>query len=440
MLLYHGTHAEALESTLREGLRPPKPDATTHDWLYPLAERSRDALVFLATEPVAGKGGDPVSFALGWPMKRWHYPRAIPGYLIVVDLPPDALYLIRAVVPNYEFNQFVQVADARTALLRHATAADTSQSPPRFRTWRLTSWCMLWWFWLHCARQHIPLESDAVREQVQLVIYHRDPALPTDLTPHRWRAFVDEYGHLVEVAFGDTSPAVFERRRHALLVRHGITLPQDIEEDDHSRYCRMCVSSRFTYGYQVAGLKIDPVLQAFLRRWQRQRGGMHPTRDNELADTLCLPEFNRTTLGARSDHELTMTVQALRMLGAYHAVYGEEAITRFFVEHETGHTAPWEWDLWHTAFPNLGRGVPPVWRPGYGRTFVARDLKQPDRQVLADAIPAHYIVGAIRVSDGVRLAPRVRPNRQRGETLVSILHRLALDLRTSYRGTPRILD
>lgn len=441
MLLYHGTHAEVLESILREGLRPPQPDATAHDWLYPLAERSRDTLVFLATEPVAGKGGDPVSFALGWPMKRWRYPRAVPGYLIVVDLPPDALHLVRAVVPNYEFNQFVQVADARRSLLRHAQAEhDASQSPPRVRTWRLTSWCMLSWLWLRFARHHIPLELEALREQLELVTYFRDPALPADLTPHRWRAFVDEYGHLVEVADGDTSPTVFERRRHALLLRHGITLPQEVEEDAHRRYCRLCVNGYYTYGYRVSGLESDSVLQAFLRTWQRRRGGTHPMHGTELADTMRLPAFSSTTLGARGDHVLTMTLQALRVLGAYHAACGEEAIARFFLEHETGHTDPWEWDAWYTAFPNIESGVPAVWRPGYGRDFTPGDLKRPDRQVLVDAVPARSIVGAIRLSDGVRLAPRVRPNRRRGETLASVLHRLALDLRTSYRGTPLILD
>jgi hypothetical protein len=128
------------------------------------------------------------------------------------------------------------------------------------------------------------------------------------------------------------------------------------------------------------------------------------------------------------------------VLDAYHTVYGEEAIARFFFEHETGHIEPWEWDAWHMTYPNQGDGVPAVWRPGYGRDFTARDLKRPDRQVLVDAIPSCHIRGAIRVSDGVRLAPRVRPNRRRGETLTSTLHRIALDLHASYRGTPLILD
>jgi hypothetical protein len=68
----------------------------------------------LSTAPVGGKGGDPVSFALGWPIK---YGRGIqPGYIVVVDLPLDALGLVHAVVPNIELTSYVSVVRTRSWL------------------------------------------------------------------------------------------------------------------------------------------------------------------------------------------------------------------------------------------------------------------------------------------------------------------------------------
>src|SRR5262252_9059168 len=114
MLLFHGTSAHALEGILRDGLQPPQPGAANHDWVWDLSGRSQGNAVFLSTAPVAGKGGDPVSFALGWPLK---YGRGIqPGYIVVVDMPPDALGLVHAVVPNIELTSCVSVVRTRSWL------------------------------------------------------------------------------------------------------------------------------------------------------------------------------------------------------------------------------------------------------------------------------------------------------------------------------------
>jgi hypothetical protein len=64
----------------------------------------------------------------------------------------------------------------------------------------------------------------------------------------------------------------------------------------------------------------------------------------------------------------------------------------------------------------------------------------PDRQVIAAAIPLPYIIGAIKISGGTRLLPRLRPNRRRGETLTCRLWTLAHSLRAQYIGILVILD
>src|SRR5262245_2542914 len=67
MWLFHGTRLDTAgeRSLRREGLR-----GTAGGWAATLlGERP---LCFLSPEPVAGVGGDPVSFALGWPWRHRH--------------------------------------------------------------------------------------------------------------------------------------------------------------------------------------------------------------------------------------------------------------------------------------------------------------------------------------------------------------------------------
>jgi hypothetical protein len=74
--------------------------------------------------------------------------------------------------------------------------------------------------------------------------------------------------------------------------------------------------------------------------------------------------------------------------------------------------------------------------PGRG----AAELTLPDRQVITAAIPRRYIIGAIKISDGARLVPHLRPNRRRGEILAAMLWPGILSLRARYAGTPVVLD
>jgi len=68
------------------------------------------------------------------------------------------------------------------------------------------------------------------------------------------------------------------------------------------------------------------------------------------------------------------------------------------------------------------------------------DLKLPDRQVITAAIPPEFIIGAIKISDGARFLPHIRPGRRSGETLSSKLWRLTHQIRVQYAGAPVVLD
>jgi hypothetical protein len=119
-------------------------------------------------------------------------------------------------------------------------------------------------------------------------------------------------------------------------------------------------------------------------------------------------------------------------------------VLRFFCERESSaylRRAPsWTWDDWYEAFPAAACDLPKEWRTGTFRHFSSADLKLPDRQVISAAIPPPFIIGAIKISDGTRFVPHVRPSRRSGETLSSKLWRLTHRIRSQYAGTPVILD
>ena len=228
---------------MEHGLKPPQPCATGHDWVWDLSGHSQGNAVFLSTAPVAGKGGDPVSFAMGWPVKRLRGQH--PGYIIVVDMPPEAFDRVYAVVPNVELDTFISVFRTRS-VLRQTVRLEAGQQADEHGTalarWTLSHWCLHYWLARYCADHHISLKPSALGAHVTLQVGGIDPALPSDLTPPRWQAFLDDYFRVVAFADQDIgSAAERERRRQFILRQHGFTLPDHIEADDHCKRCHLCI-------------------------------------------------------------------------------------------------------------------------------------------------------------------------------------------------------
>jgi hypothetical protein len=447
MLLFHGTTAPALDGILQHGLRPPQPTASGHDWVWELSGRVQGNAVFLSTAPVAGKGGDPVSFALGWPLK--HARGGQPGYLVVVDLPQDALGLVHAVVPNNELSAFVSVSRTRSWLREtrylHASraagavaVADDDQTA--LARWILSHWCLHYWLARWCADYHIALTPSALDAHLTLQTIAFDPALPPDLTPLRWQAFLDDYFRAVDFSYWDiASVAERERRRRTVLGRHGIVLPEHIEEDEHSKHCHMCMRGLAPFDYRFEGFADYQPLHAFLRTLPMKSSYQRlpdSVRVGHYDTGVSLPDG-----GLGAVHTLT---ERLRIVRAHTTPFAEETILRFFRTHESStkslREARWSWEQWYTDFPAARCRLPHTWHPGYGQRFSEQELKQPDRQVIADAIPVQYILGAIKISDGVRLVSRVRPSRRKGETLAGNLWAITHALRTRYTGTPVLVE
>jgi hypothetical protein len=440
MLLFHGTTLPALDDILKHGLRPPQPHATAHDWVAEISGRSQGSAVFVSTAPVAGKGGDPVSFAMGWPVKRLY--ERLPGYIVVVDLPPDALALVHAVVPNVELNTFISVYLTRS-FLRETVRIEAVGQPGDDQTlarWTLSHWCVHYWLARYCADHHIALTPPSLASRVALQLKGADPALPSNLTPLRWRAFLDDYFRLIDFAWKDIdTEEERERRRHAVLRRYGITLPDDVESDVHRKTCRLCVGGLVGFVHRFDGFADYEPFLAFLRAQP-----MHSSYHRLPAQAHIGPYVVRAPIDHVGLEDLQSLAMRLRAVAAHTAPFAEDAVVSFFWTHESSsrspRKAPWMWDQWYAAFPVEQCTLSHAWQPGYCRHFGAADLKRPDCQIIADAIPVRYILGAIKISDGARILPHLRPSRRKGETLASKLWTLAHAMRAQHAGTPVLLD
>ena len=422
MLLFHGARADALPGILERGLAPPSPEDHQQSWARQLSGYGHSASVYLSTSPVAGKGGDPVSFALGWPGRRWRVPRKLPGYLIVVDLPTEAHGLIRAAVPNIELDRFMQTHHTRDFLLGKANFTAGQ------RTGWLFHWQVLYWLERFFRETGVPLEQEAVQARLRWQVTYRVPELPEDLTPRRWQAFLTEYVQLMELKSYDLGSQQEVRRQQARLFRrHQLTLPADILEDSHSAQCRLCLAALFQYSYLVEGFEAYAPFSIYLREHAHWDKGASSTRQETLSPyTIPVTSYNSGML----DYLALM----LRVVRAHVAPFTEADLLRFW----QAHPRTWTWQQWYHSFPAERCNLPNLWRPTYGRDFTPHDLKQPDWQVLTAAIPRAYLLGAIKLSDGDKLLPQVRPNRLRGETLSARLWQRVHELRSSYQGQPLV--
>jgi hypothetical protein len=437
MLLFHGTTAKALDSILKDGLKPPQPHASQRDWVWELSGRSQGNAVFLSTAPVAGKGGDPVSFARGWPLRLTG---GSPGYLIVVDLPPEARHLVHALVPNIELTSFISVWRTRSFFREtYRIEASSGEGEPLAR-WTLSHWCLHYWLGRYCADHNITPTSVALDAHFPIRVGNIGPALPADLTPLRWCAFLDDYFRLVDFSWRDIdSEAERERRRRKIMRHYDITLPEYIEEDPHSKHCRLCMRGLVSLVHTFHGFDDYQPLRDFLASQPKKSGLHHLPETARLTDYIVHELLPDGGLGA---------VQSLPLrLSAVHAhtqPFSDKDVQTFFREHEDSNAAPrsaqWTWEQWYERFPAARVRGPHVWRPNYGQQVDDAALKVPDRQVIAGAIPPRYILGAIKLTDGARFLPSLRPNRRTGETLAAKLWTRVHTLRAQYKGSPILMD
>jgi hypothetical protein len=394
MLLFHGTTEPFIDGILSEGLKPQCDPYHDDDWPGRLTGMGRASHVYLSTRPVAGKGGDPIAFAMDWKRRVMGWSEQPPdGYVVVVELDDNSLDPVRYVIANQDLDRFVEVMQLRDLL----AAGDST----------ISRGC-----WLHLLRISKWLEDNRIkpthaflRRHLASTVLHADLGLPAGLTPERWCEFLRAYFRLVDYEPRRTAADVVERRRRKLMADYGICFPEHFEEDEHCVTCPVCIGGLYRFAY-----RFSPPAQT------RQGGRFEDAYLPKLvADRL--PELLRIARAHFASHPVPRMESFLR--------------TR---------QRTFNWAEWYEQFPPDRSRLPRVWDPDFGKQVDLGKLRCEDTQALCGAIPIDRVVGAIRVSSGRRLLPGVRSSRQRGSTLASNLWRLAYALRGARGESPVRVD
>ncbi len=368
MLLFHGTAEPFLDSIFAYGLLPPNSNDRSSGWTKALSGLGQDACVFASTSPVASRGGNPVAFAMGYrgPLAE----RA--GYIVVIDLPPEDLQQVRAVIPNVELHSFIDTLNARYFL----------QQPFQIRYRKLSErldiaqFCIFYWLTHFLKKRGYPLEAPALRELLKQHIDGSD-------APYAWRV---------------TGVETLSTGRVNLRTK-----------------------AEPPYSYIFEGFERYEPFLLFLQQ----------LRARPLPQDAILKPYR---ISGAEESVLSNLAFLLRIVAAHVAPFAQRDILRFFQTHPS-----WNWDDWYAAFPAQECDLPRLWHPDYGRHFDMQDLKSADNQLILSALPPRYILGAIKVSDGVKLLPHLRPDRKKGEKLSSRLWQRAYALRSQYSGKPLII-
>jgi hypothetical protein len=379
MFLFHGTRGarETVRSIAREGLR-----AHPHRWTHGVLDDEAPT-VFVSPTPVAGHGGDPVAFAMGF--ARHKGPRAPgDGWIIVFDVAteePDALSFVKAVVANRDIDQHFFGQSALSLML-----APLSTQP------------------------NAPLVIEVLYELAQRDDLHRiarelEPTL-VSLAPGvsmpepsfaRWRAYCDA------IVRARSSDEVERAGR-----RYGVE-----RESPFVPHCELCVETLADWAYALPShVKLACT------------GGER---------ALLLARYGRRDLFGQG------LEQHARMVGRWYEAADRSEIEQGFRRlRERRREQPPPIERLRAGTPiDLSR-VPDAWTPRFGRTHTLEDARARDVQLVCDAIDPRHMIGAIHLASGPRFRPWARPTRD--DRLPSKLWRAARWLRAHSARADTIYD
>ncbi len=405
MLLFHGTTEENLASILQGGLLPPQPGCEGGgSWQKQLSGTGRDALVYLSNRPIAGKGGDPVAFALDWKRQTWGQRRDIAGYIVVVELPREALGCVKVALHNQQVDRFFDRLQTQSCLHRGTNMASLLHLSNYF-----------------VSRALAPSQQ-VLGSMCKVVALGGADSLRRDLDAETWKSFRDAYFRLVLDEFGDWSLEELHRKRRAILARYRVELPAWMEADRIDWRLPFTVESLFQYGYFW-----EPV------------SGAHRATGRDGRETL----YHLQGFGQPFDRFVIARLpQLLGLLGAWFDTYPHAVLLEYFQHHFL-----FTWQDFQRQFPPDQAKLPEVWRddftdlPLHRNGAVPRNWHREDMQFLCEAIAPRYLVGAIEVCRHRRICKDLRPNRRRGQTLGSLLWKriYALKRQRKAKGKPVVL-
>jgi hypothetical protein len=371
MLLFHGTRGDRalVESIAAEGLR-----AVGRAWTH--AVLGREECAFLSNAPVAGHGGDPVAFAMGFP--GWPRRAQYDGWIVVVDLPNVARNLVRAVIPNLDLERYFERDRHFAWLAAETSILDrgewSSGGPPVVEV------------------LHELGARGETKVALRPMLRSKDNDLHSDdFSFARWRRYADALRN------ARTLDDVVRAGR-----RCGFTW--DHPEVPH---CELCVAAMATWSHAI-----DTPLEC--------AGGRPvalPVFTTDFASDG-LESLVRTVTRWFEGTSMQHRFDALRSARRVRSELDYERLLRILEIDEAR--------------------LPPAWRRDFGRTFTDDDLRAADVQLVCDAIPNDYVIGALRIATGGRLRTWARP--ERGETLLEKLWSAARELRRISRGPRTVYD
>lgn len=378
MFLFHGTRGtrETIRSIAREGLRP-----FVHAWTA-AAIGVEDPTVFVSPTPVAGHGGDPVSFAMGF--ARYNGPRAQgDGWIVVFDVPttgPDALSFAKGVVRNRDLDQHFRARSALRTLVESASAKGVTVLEA-----------------LYELGGRDDLHRIASELQPRLRSFSGDASM-AEPSFARWSAYADG------ILGARSREEVARLGRRYGVQRSYIEVP----------HCELCVQGLADWCY---------VLPANVK--------------------LACTEGEPIELPARyGRHDLFgQRLEAnARMVRRWYEGAEPEAIARGFgalsVATWVRDADPLELLKKHTPI-DLSK-LPDGWTSGFGRAPTVEAIKDGDVQLVCDAMGPEHMIGAIHLSAGARFRPWARPTRD--DRLPSKLWRAARWLRANSTRPDTIYD
>jgi len=387
MLLFHGTRGDRalVESIAADGLR-----GFGRAWTH--AVLGREACTFLANAPVAGHGGDPVHFAMGF--GRYRQRASNDGWIIVVDLPPEARGLVRAVIPNTEVERYFW-RDRTFAFLESGAwlLGDDHE---------LVS---------AKARKRMPTGPRVIEVLAEL---GPEGAARAKLHP----VLLSKYEDL-----GSDDFSFANWTRYADALRNARTLDDVIRagrrwgfrwEHPEVPHCELCVASMATWAYAIDA---SPRLACACER------------------TAALPASfaGRDFVGNGLDALAGMVRRWFEGVGQAELIERFESLR---ASEPSGSQSARDYLVRVLAIAQSR--LPAAWRSDFGAEFDEGTMRAADGQLVCDAIPSEYLVGALRIATGGRLRPWARP--KGGETLMSKLWQATHALRRASRGPATVYD
>ena len=491
MLLFHGTVGE-INSIFEKGListeKDLPEDIRARHWSSYITQQPRG--IFFSSSPVGSKGGDPISFAAGWPYQRF---RTEPGHIVVVDLPKDRSDYIQAVFPSSDVDFYYEMIKWRSDFLDKGAGWGSEERS-------ISRWQILYWMRKFFIKEGVLGDANKIMQKFYVKERKIDDAaiIPDNMTPELWESFIKEF----ENNYNYSKPGQYHKQLAKLLNKFNVSFPEygKFWFRGHCEFCSICVDGLCQFELGITGfdeylkshiglengysfwpayykgrtpkkfplwLKIadlhfrsfpDKEIEEFFSQYEHKKKGYPKTI--QLAGDLDITTLQKTILsglkGNRNKLQEVMkrftfdkATKILVLKDYYHPDFDDfiisatlqedkDTLKEYYLRESKG--LLWQWKDWYRHFPASECDLPAVWQPGYGKEFNLEDIRNHDMHVITKEIPPDYILGAIKITDGRRFLPGIKPSKKQGITMESNIWKMVHFMRDEFSGKPILIE